>query len=70
MVALVTNFENMKDKPGGISKAVFHKRLSRILADEPDLDAGEVQNLATFIFDRLEDEKSDDECLDLHEFIP
>ena len=51
MVALVTNFENMKDKPEGISKAVFHKRLSRILADSPDLDAGEVENLATFIFD-------------------
>ena len=42
MVALLTNFENMKDKPEGISKAVFHKRLSRILADSPDLDPGEV----------------------------
>ena len=74
MVVLLTNFKEMKDMPGGISRATFHQRLAEILADCHELDRDEIANLAAAVFDKLEEKEGDDSpssdnLLDLPEFV-
>jgi hypothetical protein len=71
MVAMLTNYHDMRDVKNGVSWDMFHRRLQRIFKHSEELDEIEISNMSSFVYDKLAVGTGEDgkDTLDLDEFV-